>query len=251
MLRLLEYEVSASTGIRLHPSMGSVIHGALMEMLGKEWGNVLHEMTVRPFHQYLFFHKQRKVFIWRVGVVDDALFDALSEILEPRKLYIKRHECDLYLSDPTLLAETTFDTLAAQAFTTDRLPYGCRLMLHTPTTCKHDGAYDVFPDLNRIFYGLDNKWNIFSEELRLEQEGLETVLGNACRIGKYELRSALFSLEGSRINGYEGMIQLSFRGNEMTRRIVMLLLMWASFTGIGIKTALGMGGCSCEFLYKE
>ena len=35
MLRLLEYEVSASTGIRLHPSMGSVIHGALMEMLGK------------------------------------------------------------------------------------------------------------------------------------------------------------------------------------------------------------------------
>ena len=111
-----------------------------MEKLGEEWGNVLHEMTVRPFHQYLFFHKKRKVFIWRVGVVDDALFDALSEILEPRKLYIKKHECDLYLSDPTFLAETTFDTLAAQAFTTDRLPYGCRLMLHTPTTCKHDGV---------------------------------------------------------------------------------------------------------------
>ena len=166
-------------------------------------------------------------------------------------LYLKKHECDLCLNGPMILAETTFDTLATQAFTTDLLPYGCRLTLHTPTTCKHDGAYDVFPNLNRAFYGLDNKWNAFSEELRLEQEGLEAVLGNACRIGKYELRSALFSLEGSRINGYEGMIQLNFRGNEMTKRIIMLLLMWASFIGIGIKTALGMGGCSCEFLYKE
>ena len=251
MLHLLEYEVSASTGIRLHTSMGSVIHGVLMEQLGNEWGTALHEMAVRPFQQYLFFDRKRKIFIWRMGVIDDGLFEALSEILQSRKLYIKKHECDLCLSGPTILDETTFDKLAAQAFTTECLPYGCRLTLHTPTTCKHDGSYDVFPDLSRIFYGLNNKWNAFSEDLRLEQEGLETILGNACKIGKYELRSALFSLEGARVGGYEGMMQLYFRGNEMTRRIVMLLLMWASFTGIGIKTALGMGGCSCGFLYKE
>lgn len=37
----------------------------------------------------------------------------------------------------------------------------------------------------------------------------------------------------------------------MARRIIAVLLLFAQFSGIGVKTALGMGGIDVNLLYGE
>ena len=48
MLRLLEMKI-ASDEFELHSSMGSVLHGVLMEMLPNDAVRLLHEDGLRPF----------------------------------------------------------------------------------------------------------------------------------------------------------------------------------------------------------
>ena len=49
MLRLFEIPLFLPKGKRIHPSMGSVFHGALMEHLPSELAGALHRESLRPY----------------------------------------------------------------------------------------------------------------------------------------------------------------------------------------------------------
>ena len=59
--------------------------------------------------------------------------------------------------------------------------------------------------------------------------------------GRYNIRSALFPLEGVRIPAYEGFIVIKVKGPQALVNLANVLLRYAEYSGIGIKAAIGMG----------
>ena len=60
---------------------------------------------------------------------------------------------------------------------------------------------------------------------------------------QYELHSAEYIIKpGIAQPGFEGELSLRLNGNSVQRDRIALLLRYAAYTGVGAKTALGMGG---------
>ena len=67
-------------------------------------------------------------------------------------------------------------------------------------------------------------------------------------IKDYNLRMGIYSLEGVKIRGFRGQVVMQFKRNPELQRILALLSYYSEFTGLGIKTALGMGGVKSEII---
>ena len=69
---------------------------------------------------------------------------------------------------------------------------------------------------------------------------LETLISSS-NISRYELKSTLFSLEGTKIPAFIGKMTLKINGSQTLCSFVNMLFTFAEYSGIGIKTGLGMG----------
>ena len=78
-----------------------------------------------------------------------------------------------------------------------------------------------------------------------DDEVLEQIISRT-RIARYRLQSGSFALEGARVQGYTGHVDLSIQGPDSLIRLANVLYCFAPWCGVGIKTALGMGGCRIE-----
>ena len=244
MLRLTEIELWPQKDIRLYSSSGSVMHGALMDCVDEVTAAMLHTESLRPYSQYVWFDKARGCSIWRIGTVTD---EAYERIVQP----IWNCTVFLYCFIIHLFEHTTFEDIADTMFAGKEAPTGCDISFLTTTSFKHDHRYDIFPEIRRVFYSLILRWNQYADAIVLDQEGLEDILAQSCRITKYELRSQPFSLEHTSIYGFGGTLRLRFLGNDMTRRLMGLLLSLAPYTGIGVKTAMGMGAVQMHLQYAK
>ena len=65
----IELVISADPSIKIVQSIGSVLHGVLMELVGTEYAGRLHESGLRPYSQYIYFDKDKKQYIWRLSAV--------------------------------------------------------------------------------------------------------------------------------------------------------------------------------------
>ncbi|MDD7197622.1 MAG: CRISPR system precrRNA processing endoribonuclease RAMP protein Cas6, partial [Dialister sp.] len=67
----------------------------------------------------------------------------------------------------------------------------------------------------------------------------------------YHLHMHPFSVEGRRIRAFRGNVTYGFFKNDMAASLAATLASFAMYTGIGIKTALGMGAAETEVAYWE
>lgn len=112
-----------------------------------------------------------------------------------------------------------------------------RFYFHTPTTFKQDGEYVLYPTKRLIMQSLTNKWNNWAKEFLLED-----IKWDNCKISRYALKSTAFSLKGVKILGFTGYVDLYFWGSESLIRLGNMVCKFADYSGVGIKTTLGMGG---------
>ena len=56
----IELVIVADLSIKIVQSIGSVLHGVLMEFVGTEYAGQLHETGLRPYSQYIYFDKHKK-----------------------------------------------------------------------------------------------------------------------------------------------------------------------------------------------
>ena len=61
------------------------------------------------------------------------------------------------------------------------------------------------------------------------------------RIIRYRLNSTFFSLEGVRIPSFLGTITIKITGTATMKRFAQMLLRFGEYSGVGIKTSIGMG----------
>ena len=247
MFRRFEAELVLPAGQRASSAMGSVLHGALMERLPADVAEFLHTQNLRPYSQCIYRVRDTGSILWRIGTLDAAMGQAVQDALcGMDELFLKQKNYAVSVRHVRCVRQCSYTEIADECFLATQAPRGARLSFLSPTGFKRDGAYVILPDLLLIVQSLLVRWNRFSKDVRIEEEGLAQKLAAACRLTRYALHTAPFSLEGYTMYGFRGQMSLHFAGTDMVRPILGTLAAFAPYAGIGIKTALGMGAVDVD-----
>lgn len=246
----IELVIAADPSIKIVQSIGSVLHGVLIELVGTDYARQLHEAGLRPYSQYVYFDRDRKQYIWRLSAVTaDAVNRIVRPMLEmPEKIFLKQKRGHLYVKDRTILEETSYEDLIHKFWSSDVFYTQAKLQCMSTTSFKVDKQYTIFPKAFRIYRYLLRQWNQFSTFGMLNPDSLLGDLENGVYIRDYNLRMGIYGLEGVTIRGFRGHVLMQFRRNVELQRVLALLSYYSQFTGLGIKTALGMGGVKSKVI---
>lgn len=119
-----------------------------------------------------------------------------------------------------------------------------RLWVRTPAAFKSKGAYQCLPTQRLIMQSLVKKWNGCFADCPIEDtdgQGVEA-LAAGLRCTQFALHSQGYALKGHTIPGFAGELVLQNRLSGFHRTLASALLIFSGYAGIGVKTALGMGG---------
>lgn len=103
-----------------------------------------------------------------------------------------------------------------------------------------------FPDVSNVYKSLYNKFNVFASEISLEDEDVLKHLIEHTKVIGYNLNSTKYGVEGIKIASFLGELCFYVKGPEALVSIANFLFAYGEFSGIGAKTALGMGGVKVE-----
>ena len=205
-------------------SWGYALYSAFLEQLKEE--------TAEEIHSGALFNQYNTPNEWIVNTEKDFMFKD--------QYFLHKYNTEIWLK------EMSVDSIREQQFADRHLvnqPYkkNIRLNFLTPTTFKQDGAYVLYPTKDLMMQSLTNKWNQWAKTFVLED-----VEWNNCKISKYKLRSLSYNLKEIRIQGFVGSVDLFFWGSESMIRLGNMICDFSNYSGIGIKTTLGMGGAKVE-----
>ena len=202
-----------------------------MELLPEEYADELHYSQLHPYTQHL--ECREDVWYWVVcalneqavkTILKDALWDVKQIVLKKKQILIeicgKQYE------------EMPYKQFMEHFYHEEHGRY-LQIQFVSPTAFKQRGNYVFFPDLHCLFQSLMNKYDAAAgDHIMLDEETLEQLCANA-QIVRYDLKSVSFSLEGVRIPSFIGKITIAGFAN--------MLIEFGTFSGVGIKTSLGMG----------
>lgn len=246
LLQTIEITLTIPTKLQLTASMGSVMQGILMENIDTQYAAYLHHQSMQPYSQYCLFDKKSHLLKWRISVLKT---EASKEILLPLMnlsgpIHVRNKHTYFSIKGKKLLCDTTYEKLALQ-YLTDNQPCIDKTLTYTfltPTAFKRNNQYVVYPEMPLIIASLLHRWNAFADITSLNHDDiLPLLLKYPLWTRNYELFMQPFSLERTKIPAFQGSLSFSSGKHEMAGKILCLLSNFAAYSGIGIKTAIGMG----------
>ncbi len=237
MITQLRFRIDAD-----HRSLSGMSHrlyGGLVHMLGDDLAARFHETGATPLSQYVAFADE--AVFWHIHLLDDET----KAVLLPR-LLVLNHLPLTRQEVPVVLEETgqfTPESFLMHHFQNQAAPRRLTFRAVTPTAFRHQEAYAILPDPHRLLAGLTRRLAPFLPQDVALSAG-EIHFDEHVYLSAHRIQSAAFYMKSVRIPGFIGTYTLSLRGGEGIRRLLGLISASAAFLGVGIKTALGMGG-SC------
>lgn len=235
MLDQLDLYLTGADVSNLYSDLAVKLHGFIMSQLPSKYVAWLHRQTLNPFSLFAFDGGEGKGFVMRLSSLNVEALRILDAMQVVKEIKI----CGL---EKPLVVERTHRAAALAIQRVHRaLPEG-RYTLHilTPAAYKTKGNYCNWPDFAKLYKTAINKLNRF-EHLALNEEQLEALFDRAGG-ERYRFQSCEYLLSGKKIPALTGHVELALEGDDEEMRLLRLLLGYATYSGIGIKTSLGMGG---------
>ena len=226
----------------LNMNMASLFHGYLMENIDPAYAEYFHYNTTNPFTSCIFKDTKEDKFFWRVTTFSQKAYDMLMSYFSniPESIYLKNRDLEINIKSFSI-QKKSYEDLFLEA--TERK----RIKLMSPTSFKSDGITHIFPNISTLISGVIAKINQHSETAELEDKKIVNELLEKVYIKDYNLRTKVFYLESIKIKGFVGTMDLAIKGEETTlANILNFLILMSEYTGLGIKTSLGMGGVKVE-----
>ena len=111
----------------------------------------------------------------------------------------------------------------------------------TPISFIQNGKYINFPDIECMFRNILSKYSyIFEDSVKVDNDLLSQIIMSTY-IGRYDLHSRYFPIHKVYIPSFNGNLRIFIKGNHTIKNYVRMLLKFAEFSGVGIKTSMGMG----------
>lgn len=243
MLAELTMKLKMESGDRLGFYQASRLQGVLMSEIDTEYASVLHQQGLNPYSQCVLKSNDGSP-EWHIRTLDK---DAYENIILPM-MRIDFNEFQLERRDKTQKIQilqkcvrTIEDKTLLEDFYSDDHNKEITIEFQSPTAFKVNGRYWTLPEPRLIFQSLMNKYSSSSENMDMFDEETLGQIVERCSIGKFWLKSASFPLESVWIPSFEGNMAIRVQGNATLARYVRLLCRFGEFSGVGIKTAMGMG----------
>lgn len=220
---------------------GSALQGVLLENIDNEYVDKLHNTKYNPYSQYVFLNKDHE-YIWRISTIGKEAFCKIfrDNILNRDKIFIKNKNLEIKILEKQMTSTIELDELFKKWFIVKENLNKIKYKIITPISYKYDNKYLIIPDIGIILSNLINKWNAFSNN-SIDKNAYEEYLQRTF-ISNYNTRSTTYSIEKIKIKGYIGEIEITTKSNNIMTNILNMLFDFAEYTGLGIKTSMGMGG---------
>ena len=254
MLVLLEIELEACTAGVAAQTSGHVIHGLVFHQLHKsdpQFATAMHDGSAsrafslsplypagkQPGFPVREFSEGDKV-AFRIGLLEDETAHAITTAMSHAalaKLEIGEH---LYqMSALRVLQSLSMDEMQVHA--ADIKDFSIRFQT---LTCFHAGKrFLLYPEPRLVIGSLARAWK-HACVIPMEQEQLNQII-EGLQIVRYELRTGMSNMTKFMIPGFCGecFYQVDRSLERIHREALRKLLRLLPFTGIGYKTAMGMG----------
>ncbi|MFH0702860.1 MAG: CRISPR system precrRNA processing endoribonuclease RAMP protein Cas6 [bacterium] len=113
----------------------------------------------------------------------------------------------------------------------------------SPTSFKslESKFYVPFPLPRLIFQSLINKWSSFASFVDVNDATIVDYIEKHIAITNYSLDTYKFLIDKGFITGFKGKCSIHIKSSDYFAKLVNMLIFYGYFSGIGIKTAMGMG----------
>ena len=247
MLTTLEIEFKKDENIKLNLNSGSLMQGALMELINPDYAEYLHENGLHPYSQYIYKDRTRQCYVWKISTLNEtAKTEIIDKIQNIEQIHLKHNDTTLKVDKYNIVKSISYKDLANEYMLKNEASKKFVVKFITPTTFKSQGNYINFPYIHNLYSNLLTKWNTFSKEVSLQDSDTQNHLINYTSMVGYKLRSTKYQMESIKINSFLGEICLLVKGPLTLVSIANLLFAYSEFAGIGAKTATGMGGIRIE-----
>lgn len=245
MLTQYQLTLRAECPCTPRPEWGYRLYAGLLHSAPAGFGAAVHADAVTPLSQFLTINDEK--LIWTVSLLGQRSEETLSPLLERKThLFLRQDQVPLAVTgrrrDTIRDVEDLFARAAGHS-------HHHLLRFETATAFKSQGKYVSLPTARLIMQGLVRKWNGSFPDCPIEDEdgqGIEALAaGMVC--GRFLLQSQAYELKRVFIPGFVGELELENRLSGFHRDLADALLLFSGYAGIGIKTALGMGGICHSF----
>lgn len=222
----------------------SLLHGVIMERIDSDYAAYLHGAQLHPYSQCIVPQGngdsgKSKWIIQTVNV--EACDNIIQKIVAGEDSFVLKKFSPKLVKILERRVEKFAKSALVQDFYNAPANNKFRIRFLTPTAFRHRGRYVILPDMRLMCQSLMMKYSAASDALDMTDEDTLAQIAAETFVTRHHLRSVIFPAEGQNIPGFVGDITFASRGTETMARYLRLLFSFGEFTGIGIKTAMGMG----------
>lgn len=241
------YELKLDCEQPMNAALAYPLYALLMQEVKPAYADFLHEQKINPIAQNLLLTDDRKEAIWSVNLFGQESIEQFEKILATLTridLKVFPHQIKIH-SEKIILDQNVKELITEPSLRESGKEI--RLDFYTPTAFKSDGVYQFFPSIEHLLKNLMMHWNASFDTYFLDDEDLFRMMRRGVRMTSYRLRSSYFTIKKNKIPGFVGELTLQARLSAPLMRVWQMLMVFAAYRGIGIKTSLGMGGVRlCE-----
>lgn len=228
-----------------HPLYGDSayrLYAFLLQQLPAEKADWLHEASGSAISQHILFDKSADCYVWTLNLLSDEISSLLRPVLENLKeAYIENQAFPVLAR--SVQEVSPLDLIRqGQCCTTRRTT----VIFSALTAFKQQGRYVIFPQERLILQSLVMRWNEVFPEYPVDDEDAFNAILSGIHIVDYRLKTSRFFLKGVRIPGFSGSCDIEARLPLPLLELWNTLLLFSNYTGLGIKTSLGMGGVTTK-----
>jgi CRISPR-associated endoribonuclease Cas6 len=226
--------------------LGPYLQGVLFEKIASPYASILHKLPFNPYSQFCFLDKQSGQLVWQISTLtEQAAEQIIRPVQDVGSITIKSQGIKLLVAR-TSLKTTTLKELTSLIHGSNQTRQSIQII--TPVSFKCAGHYVHTPNLRLLFQNLLMRYGqVYDGNNEIEPQTVEYIDEHAW-ISSYNLRSSYFeniSSSGVKIPAFIGSMTINVKGPQALTGLVCMLLRFAEYAGIGIKTAMGMGGMIC------
>ncbi|MBD2027013.1 CRISPR system precrRNA processing endoribonuclease RAMP protein Cas6 [Leptolyngbya sp. FACHB-711] len=231
-LHVLQIPIAASES--LPPTLGRAIHALCLDWIGlanESLATQLHQADSLPLTLTMRSISAKQM-VLRIGLLQ-------KDLLAPLLWGLSQHlGSEITLTDIPCRIGKTIEILQTSSYEMLSQVSPQRmidLQFLTPTSFKQGRAIQPFPLPDLVFGSLLRRWNAFTPvELQFPQQAWNGITA------AYELKTYAMKMKGGAEIGAQGWARYEF-SNEAQAQIATVLAHFAQFSGVGRKTAMGMG----------
>ncbi len=246
MFAKIQMELASEKNQAIQFQKATVLQSILMSRIKPEYAQAMHESGLHPYSQSV--RTERGKSIWTVCTSNKESYHNIIEPLQSdsfTRFVMENDSCNVSIrtKQQNIICKTDF---MDRFYFTDS-GRTIKVIFRTPTAFKSQGQYVFFPDLKLIYQSLMNKYDAASvDESVKSDEALEQLVAYG-KIIQYRLQSGFFAVGGVKIPSFMGEITIKVAGPQAMVNFANLLFHFGEYSGIGIKTAMGMGNiCVAE-----